>query len=568
MRVPTNRTGLIDLGEKRFSKLPEEQRRWLTEQLGEKFGIEAFRSLSERSDLTTSQRAIVVGMRQTLSGEMRSLAGRALTKDGAKELPEIQARTLGASRAPTGETELQKKVRADLPVALAGHEDQLDAFIELVRRYESPAWGTSPLMALVGQQGHGKDEALDKYAKAVLGETAQVVYIDLARFSGSGMGASAAAAFGKNGPLSFDQLKKYEPGYQPPAPKDGEQPEEVHPSIVVLRGVKDLRTKNPDAAQQLADILGAKKGTPNHVNIHFVFDFEEPVGTPARKLMIDAMAEIGSRFTCSTAEFKDLSGDTLAGYAEPILLESLKLQNTGNTVLEIDAEADAVLRKALATPYAPLEELESRLYEWLISKFDTQTSVDREVDVLRVSLNPEYANDPTKLDAAINSLHQQYADLRVGADLFVVNIVGKQVDADPTIQIAVDRGFELVRTLQHLPMQLVLAMPPVDDKAMVQISTMLAALRELGDDMHGVMTVAKKQNELQREDVLPSEDAELLYGAIDRAEQALFALDAEVLEAVPADWMVGVKNAAEQWLKAARIVANTLWGAEEEGAQE
>lgn len=559
---------MIDLADKRFAGLPAEQKLWLQSQLGTEFGIEAFRDLTERSDLSPLQRSIVVGMKQTLSGEMRALAGRALTKDGAKTLSEIRARTLAVSRAPVGETELQQKVRKEMPAALSGHETQLDGFVELARRSESPAWSFAPLFAIVGRQGHGKDEALEKYAKTVLGEEALVEFVELGRFNAGGfgggsMGASAASAFGKNGPLSIETLKTYEPGYQPPEPEQGKEPIEAHPRIVVLRGVKDLRKNNPDAAQMLADILGARKGSPNYVNVQFVFDFEEPVGAAPKQLMIDAVAEIGARNLCAHAEFKDLSGDTLAQYAEPILLESLKLQGTGNTVLEVDEDADTVLRRALATPFAPLDELDARLYEWLISKFDTQTSVDRETDVLRVSLNPKYAGDSVALDNLVAQLHQQYADPKIGADLFVVNIVGKQVEADPGIQIALDRGRELTKTLQIVPMQLTLGMPLVEPEAIDQLAAMLGALRQLGDSMQSVLTVARKQNELQREDVLPTVEAEALYAAIEHAEQHFFALDDQTLQNVPPDWLLTVKGAAEQWLVASRLIADTLWGEDE-----
>lgn len=564
---------MIDLGERRFAKMPEDQRLWLEQQLGKTFGIEDFRALSERSDLTSLQRSIVVGMKHTLSGEMMASKGRAYTKEGTVGLNEVRARSFTVASTPTGETELQKKVRTELESSLRGHEDQLDAFVELARRWESGAWLTPPIMAVVGRAGHGKDEAIEQYAKIVLGEEAKVEYVDLSRYGGAGvvtgMSAGMAGAFGQNGALSLETLKKYEPEYAAPPPKkEGDPVEEVHPRIVVLRGVKDLRTKNSDAAQALADILGAPKGSPNHVRVQFIFDFEEPVGTPPRKLMIDSVAEIGSRYTCSSAEFKDLSGDTLAQYADPILKDSLALYGTGNTVLTIDEDADAVLKRALATPYDPLGELHARLYEWLISRFDTQTSVDRETAVLRVSLNPKYALDKNALDEMINQLHQQYADTKIGADLFVVNIVGKQVDGDPEIDIALGRGTELAKTLRVVPFELTLGMPLVEEAATDQLAGLLGSLRELGDSLDDVLIVAKKQNELAREEVLPEYEAQELYAAIEKAERALFTLDDDVLADVPPDWLVGVKAGAESWLRAARIIADKLWGVEEQKAEE
>src|SRR5437763_6594239 len=108
----TSARGLINLGEKRFAGLPVEQRAWLEKELGgPQFGVDSLRELDRRTDLTPTQRSIVVGLRQTLTGELRATSGRALTKEGAKELPQIRALTLAAARAPTGETSLQQKVR-------------------------------------------------------------------------------------------------------------------------------------------------------------------------------------------------------------------------------------------------------------------------------------------------------------------------------------------------------------------------------------------------------------------------------------------------------------------------
>lgn len=567
MRLNRGKVDHVDLvNDRRFQNLPEHDREWLVDAFNSSTPrIGDITSMLQRNDLTNAQRSILVALRKSLVGDMRAERGRAFTSEGSMSLTEVRARTLKAAQAPSGKTDLQRKVAEELPPSMLGHEDQVAPFVEYARRYQSPARQTLPLMAVVGNSGQGKEQGIDSFKSIVLGEEAEVVTIDLRDF-----GKAAAmpgttgntALFGKDGLLSPEVLKTRVEGYEPPPKQDDddEDPPKVQPAIIVLKGVEGLQKNDPDMAAGLARLIAMKRSMPEYANVMVVLDFETDATEDPRQLVIDAIGAVGSRNLAATAAFKDLGGDELMSYAEPLLKDSLALPGLGNMVVEIDSDAEAALKRALATPHAPLEEMDQRLYEFLISKFDTQTNVDRDAAVLRVSLDPKFANNPAALDRMIEQLHEPFADLRLGSQLFVVNIVARQVESNADLEIALRHGDELVTQLQARSAQLAIGMPVVDAEAEASAAVVIGALSRLGDTFGKAMMVARKHFELTSEELLPPELGAELDEQIETLRAAIPALASEDAGRLPAAWRVAVGQLANRFAEAAQIVSDTLQG--------
>lgn len=559
-RRPTVDT--IDLTDRRFQKLPEEQRSWLAQELGDKPRFDDISSLLLKPGLTSAQRSILIALRSTLVGDMRAVRGRAFNAEGSMSLTDVRARTLAAAQAPGGKTELELKVAEELPKSMLGHEDQVPSFVEVARRYQSPARQTAVLMAVVGHEGHGKAEALDAFKSEVLGEEAEVVTIDFREYGSSAAGASSSAAlFGKDGPLSPEALKKRDPAYVPPPPDPDDPPvEPPKPGLIVLKGVEDLLKNNRSIAEGLAKIITNKRTSPDFANLIFVLDFERPPTDDIRQLVIGALGVVGTRHLAASAAFQDLSGDVLMSYAEPLLEGSLAMPGIGKVILEMDEEAEAVLKRALATPHAPLEEMEARLYEFIISKFDTHPNIDRDAAVLRVSLDPRFTRTPADLEKLIQKLHEPYADLKLGSQLFMVNLVARQVESTEDLEIALRHGKQLAELLQQRSAQMALGVPPADDAAMEIAGQVLGAVVRLGETMDRALTIAQKNFDLLGEELLPPEHAENLDADVDTLEIAIQMLDRDEAEGLPAAWVNTVVEAATRWVTAARIISETLQG--------
>lgn len=567
MRLQRHRVDTFDLNnDRRFRDLPDADKKWLVETLESSTPhLNDITSALQRSDLSSAQRSILVALRTSLVGNMRAEQGRAFTAEGAMSLTDVRARTLNAAQAPSGKTELQNRVETQLPLAMLGHEDQVPSFVEFARRYESPARQTWPLMAVVGREGQGKAEALDAFKTAVLGEEAEVVTIDLRDFgagSPSMPGSTAVAAlFGDKGLLSTGILKQRDPAYEPPpADPDDDPKEPLKPALIVLKGVEDLKTKNANVADGLAALIGTKRSMPSYANVMIVLDFDKPATEDPRKLVIDSLDKVGIRNLCATAKFDDLGGDELMSYADPIIKSSLAMPGIGNVVVEMDRDAEDALKRALATPHAPLEEMDQRLYEFIISKFDTQTNVNRDDAVLRVSLDPRFTNNPAALDRLIGQLHEEYADLSLGNQLFVVNVVARQVDSNADLEIALRHGKALGDQLDARAAQLAIGLPVVNEAAEEAAATVLGGLSQLGATVQHAMKIAEKHFALSREELLPPDLGAELDARIQGLWTALGALDTPGADSLPASWRVGVRSLGEQYAQAAQIISDTLQG--------
>lgn len=564
MTVRTTRSTVshVDLNDPRFSSLPADQRSWLGRELGERPRFEDITSLLSRPGLTTAERSILTALRGSLVGDTRARQGRAFGAQGTLSLTDLRALTLSAAQAPGGKTPLEERLEAELPSSFLGHESAVPAFVEVARRYGSPARQTPVLMAVMGREGHGKSEALHAFKDVVLGPQAEVVTVDLRDYSSASMpGATASGVlFGKGGPLSVEVLKQRDPSYQPPPPDPDKPQEPLKPGLIVIRGAEDLIKNDRATAEGLARLLSARRSSPDYTNVIFVLDLDRPPTDDLRQQVVGALGVVGSRHLADGAVFRDLTGEVLMEYAEPILKESLSVPGMQKLVLEMDDEAYDVLQRALATPHAPLDELEPRLYEFLLSKFDTQPNVDREAAVLRVSLDPRFTLNPAELAALLQKLHEPYADLKLGSELFLVSLVARQVESTEELEIALRHGRALASELELRSAQLATAIPPVGEGPESLMGDVVFAIADLGKVLGQAMKLAQKNFELLAEEVLPNEHLQTVSAARARLHAELARLDTDAAEGLPVGLLDAVCEAAQRWLDGTRLVCDTLAG--------
>jgi hypothetical protein len=546
----------LTLEDARLRDLPEDQKAILEQTIGKTFTLEDVSERLQDPSISKEARAILVAFKRTLVGDQRALEGKAYGKEGAAPLGTVKAHTLMAARALTGETDLQRRVETDLLPALQGHDDQLKSFVEYARRIESIQRPALPFMAIVGNPGHGKEEALAKFAQIVLGENAVVVDVDLRQWA-----TNPAGLFGKDGPLSPGRFKKLEVGYQPPEPKEGAEPEEVHPGIVRILGVENLLANNKDAAEGIAKLLSVRRIDPAYLNVPVVFDFEQPPKQDVRQLLIASIGVAGTRNLASTAVFKNLDGDTLQQYAQVQLDQALALPPFDGIVLEMDRDAEELLKQVLATPYAPLDELDQRLYEALLSKFDTDPTIDTKTSVLRVSVDPRLATRPQEIAAIIKDLHEPFADLQRAGELFVVNWVAKQVDTDDQRDVVLERMPQLAEVLELRATQLLLGMPTDEPLGMAMVSTLATRLTDLASGVQRAYGIARRQHELQCEYLLNDEQAAVLVAAMDAVEKtstAMASLPENAGHGLSSGWTTTIHESVMNWLTAARLMSDVL----------
>src|SRR5438105_14654736 len=78
-----------------------------------------------------------------------------------------------------GEPPALQKLRKDLQGGLWGQPEAEEGFVRLHKDTLSPARRTPPVLAIAGDVGHGKDQALAAYGRSVFGEGHRVVSVDL-----------------------------------------------------------------------------------------------------------------------------------------------------------------------------------------------------------------------------------------------------------------------------------------------------------------------------------------------------------------------------------------------------
>lgn len=121
-----------------------------------------------------------------------------------------------------------------------------------------------------------------------------------------------------------------------------------------------------------------------------------------------------------------------------------------------DSAARQALGQILATKHEPLDELEPRLQQLVLSHIHTQTSFDPKTSVLKFELAP--ALDGARLlGARIAELHQPMATIandayaKPGKQLFEVSEVARKVDLTQTeVGLLVSEVFDHTHTLTKL----------------------------------------------------------------------------------------------------------------------
>lgn len=546
----------IDLGDSRFATLPAEQRAFLVGRLGSNTTIEAVDALVTNPALSPIEQSIALAFRRSLTGDLRATDGVALTKDGVVPLTSFESVTLGAARAPTGATEPERAVRESMAPSLLGHETQLESFVEMARRWRSPMRPRASVMLLVGNRGHGKEQALQEYARQCYGAEARVVDVDLRDIAPN----AAAALFGKDGPLSAKTLKRYDPTFQEEQEKDAngnpKPAAERFPAVVRLLGVENLKRDKPELARELQRLLLTARGSQDFCNVQFFIDFEQPATNEARKLLLDALDTVAARGVYPTAVFEDLSGKVLGQYAQELLLKGARPEGLGNIIIEFDAAARDLLERALATPHAPLEQLDERLYEFIFAKLDTHTSINREGGIVRVSVAPDLATSASAASALVTSLHDPLADLALGQQLFVVNEVGRRADDLAERGIAISRGHELGKQLSVRVAQLAAALPLDEEGTWRTFGPLLEATSSLAQALERTFGEAKRLHELQRETVLTVAHARDLGAGAVALRAASVALANHPDVAFEPELRVELARAAEGWAGAIDLIVD------------
>ncbi|MBI5507728.1 MAG: hypothetical protein HY903_03130 [Deltaproteobacteria bacterium] len=509
--------------------IPAGEAAWLKKKLGATFSFDELDHLAMAQNLTADEKKIVEGMRRSVLGNTRADQGVVASKDGDAPLSTVVAMTLEKARLPTGELAEQQKLRADMLPALVGHESELESFVQMLKDFRSPARRFPPLMALVGDPAHGKDQAITGYARSVFSLQATVHTVNL----------KGGDPFAPGGPLSLPVLQALE--------KSG--------GVVRVQGAEGLRASAPAVAAKLGELLTAVKGDPNYVRLNYIFDFDAAPGTNGRQLMVEALDWVGNANLSALASFKHLDGPSMVEYAKRVLPDLLAGDTLGKLKVEFDDQALALLGEALATPHKPLAELEARLLRFVMSKFDTQTSVDRAGGVLRVSVEPKFALDNVVRNERLAALHQPLPDLFSGAELFIIYEVAKQKAPTAERDLLLKHAGVVVDRLSKLDVELTAVAGDKGPEA--GVGALAEALVTLRQAITTALKYATQSHRLNLERLVPDRELQPLQRSLAAAEAAFAGVDAKKLGARNQRW-VKAQAEAKALIDAARLFAAGL----------
>jgi hypothetical protein len=425
-RKPVSAVATLDLEEVGIG--PDER-----EQIESLLGVEPGQPLKKSDldalerdpNLSAAQRQTIAALLDTLRGNLVGSGQLTVSKDGATATRQANLLTISAAKWVQGEGEVETRMRESLAGALIGQQAQLDAFVKLAKDFVSPARLTPPVMAMTGHVGHGKDQAIAAAAQVLFATapsatatrtpSSPLYAVDL-----SGLGDSSAdALFGDEGALSPVTLKK------------------KFPKGVLIRidgagadaSGASLQTRAPKIARGLQALLLARKGEPSHFNAAWIFNFDEPqpragARRSALEQMGSALGQAGVRVLSAQAPFDDLDAAAMRAYAE-LRLPALFSQGTlVDLKVSFDDEAWDLLGRALATPHAPLDELDHRLLRCVLTHLDTQTSLGRDGNGVRIALARGMRDEGTQ-KAWLAEMHAALPDLEQAERAFVAREVAK-----------------------------------------------------------------------------------------------------------------------------------------------
>lgn len=370
---------------------------WLAERLGTLAPkTTELDALEQASDLTPSQQRLLKNVRAALRHDnvKADPTSVATTNEARDQNPVFFMRN---ARVAHGEPEDVVRTRFAMPEGLWGHEHALEAFVRVAKDWVSEARLTPAMLALGGDVGHGKDQAVATLAHSLF--EGGVHHVSLQGLQDR----DADSLF--SGALSIDELKKL-----------------AKKKVIHVTGMDNLLKNAPAIARGLQERLLARRGEDAFADVVWVFDYDAARITPGT--IAGSLGAVGARCISAKTEFERLDAPTMQRYALARLPQLLDTTALRNVRIDFDGEALELLGQALATPHAPLDELDARLLRLILTHLDTQTSVDRGRGTsIRVSLAPEMS-DAARADMIANLVSTQ-PDLIAAESLFNVRETGR-----------------------------------------------------------------------------------------------------------------------------------------------
>jgi hypothetical protein len=339
-----------------------------------------------------------------LRGTARKNVDFSANSQGVFDVRESNVLSTRAVKGVAGEPEELTKLRAAFAeTGLWGQEQALEGFIRVAKDHLSPTRRQPALLCISGDVGHGKDQAIAQFQQTFLGEKATIHEVDLAGMTKN----DVPALFDADGPLGNKTLTKLQ----------------AKGAVVVIKHADGIETNVPELAKELKMRLLAKRGEPLFKSLPWVFDFDTT--GKAADLMRGALGKTGTAQLSGAAEFKHLDGPTMVRYFRALLPKLLEDEMMSDLTVEVDKTAIHTLGEALATPFAPIDELENRIHRLVLSHLDVHTSLDRRTSAVIIKTNPGYTDEMVQAELA--GLHEEDVLVADHEELFTAMEVGKRV---------------------------------------------------------------------------------------------------------------------------------------------
>jgi WD domain, G-beta repeat len=506
-------------------ELQEADATWLQERLGTQTpktteidalidGLEKAASDPE----TTARLRLARAIKDAIIGGQKTLPGAVtVSKDGAAARDGVGQAWQALAKTAVGEPAQVTRVRDGIGAALWGHESEVESFCRWAKDHVSTARLTPAVLALSGDPGHGKDGALVAFAKLIGKATTDIRSVDFSRVKDSDL----PLLFGEEGPLSIKDLKS----------------KAVTPGLVVrLSGLDNLEQRAPAIAQALNQRLLARRGEALFAAIPYVLDFDHTSASP-RALVNAALGQAGNRVISAESTFAHLDGPTMARYATELFIPRL-LSARGLSDITVNWEPDALslLGEMLATPLAPLDEIEHRLLRFVLTHIDTQ-EFERKDAVVSGRISPAFAGnegEPARIEMTAK-MQAAGADLVAAEKVFWMPVVGKRIDPAKRVA-ALEQARQLGSVVDAATMQLMAALPDPDPNLETLVEALLSSLGAHRSLIEQTMrTVARRERfnplNLVRENELGALDASA--NAVEAALAEYTASANEVMTMLP-----------------------------------
>ncbi len=277
-----------------------------------------------------------------------------------------------------------------MPEGLWGQSHLLEDFVNFRREGVSTTRKNPSVIAVTGDPAHGKEEALEFFAFQLAKPTPNKpdVLKPAQRLDFNLVGATdlmVGTIFSDEAPLGKTTLEKLL--------KDGDN---------VLIRVRNMPTTAPKLVAAFNEIMARE--APVSKQLYFAIDFDGML--PAHQTVVNVFGAGASRELTGYSEFKHLDAPTMLQYFDARLPGVLKGTRLEKQTPVFTPAARQELGRALATRFAPLDELKPRMEAFMLRHVATQSSFDPEKSVLTFDLGPAMAKE-TKL-AALHAELQRY----------------------------------------------------------------------------------------------------------------------------------------------------------------